>query len=82
MCVMGCMVLMLIHASDLKAPEIRERDRYGYEPFHVAESGAIIDDEGVIHGWVSGDSVYDVHWNVKYRVHEGKTRIVDEKGQM
>ena len=80
--IMGCLIFMLVHTSDLKAPEITERDLYGYEPFHVAESGAIVDTDGVIHGWVSSDGVYDAHWNVRYRVHKGRARVVPEKNQM
>ena len=72
--VIGCMVLLLVHASELQAPEITERDMFGYDPFHVTASGAIVDKDGVIHGWVKGNTILDAHWNVRYHTHHFRPR--------
>ncbi|HEX2964376.1 MAG TPA: hypothetical protein VHO84_01250 [Syntrophorhabdaceae bacterium] len=82
LCAIGCLVFLLVHTSDLKAPEITEHDIFGYDPFHVAASGAIVDKDGVIHGWVKGNTVFDREWNARYRIRGRKINNVTDSRQM
>ncbi len=48
---------------DSQAPELTERDIYGYDTYRVSESGAILDKDGAIKGWFKDNRVYDTQWN-------------------
>jgi hypothetical protein len=74
----GCILCFLILAPELQAPEITERDMLGYNAYHVAESGAILDRDGIIKGWFHANAIYDAQWNIKYHVHGNRLSEVDE----
>ncbi|MBP7508256.1 MAG: hypothetical protein KA807_10565 [Prolixibacteraceae bacterium] len=59
-------IAICLMVSDLHAPEITQRDILGYDPYRVAESGAILDTDGAIRGWVLGSTVYDPSWDKRY----------------
>ena len=59
-------IAICLMVSDLHAPEITQRDILGYDPYRVAESGAILDTDGAIRGWVLGSTVYEPSWDVRY----------------
>ena len=63
---------------ELQAPEITERNIHGFDTYHVAESGAILDKEGTIKGWFHDNAIYDAQWNIKYHVHGNRLCRVDE----
>ncbi|OQB76606.1 MAG: hypothetical protein BWX92_01669 [Deltaproteobacteria bacterium ADurb.Bin135] len=58
--------LCLVFIADLHAPEITERDIFGYVAYRVAEGGTILDGDGAVRGWILGDTVYDPSWDVRY----------------
>jgi len=57
---------LLMFIPDLHAPELTERDIFGYALYRVTEGGAILDEDGVVRGWVQGGTVYDPSWDVRY----------------
>ncbi len=57
---------LLLFISELHAPELTERDIFGYNTYRVAEGGAILDEDGVVRGWVLGSTVYDPSWDKMY----------------
>ncbi len=63
--------------TDLHAPEIEERDIFGYDAYRVAENGAILDKDGAIRGWVLGSTAYNPNWDKRYvipgRIKRGKS---------
>ncbi len=63
---LGIAMCLLMFVSDLHAPEITERDIFGYVAYRVAEGGAILDGNGVVRGWMQGSTVYDPSWDVRY----------------
>jgi len=65
---LGIAMYLLLFIPDLHAPEITERDMFGYEVYRVAEGGAILDADGVVRGWVQGSTVYDQGWDEKFHV--------------
>ncbi len=64
----GFILCLLIAAPELQAPEITEHERIGYDAYHVADNGAILDRDGIIKGWMHGNTVYDTQWNIKYHI--------------
>ena len=67
-----CILAFLIGVTDLQAPEITERDLFGYEAYRIAENGAILDRDGAMKGWFQRDTIYDTMWNERYVVIQGK----------
>jgi len=63
---LGIAMCLLMFVSDLHAPEITKRDIFGYVAYRVAEGGAILDEDGVVRGWMQGSKVYDPSWDVRY----------------
>jgi len=63
---LGIAMCLLMFVSDLHAPEITERDMFGYALYRVAECGAILDEDGVVRGWMQGSTVYDPSWDVRH----------------
>jgi hypothetical protein len=59
-------LFVLVSATDLQAPEITARDIFGFDAYRVADDGSIQDKDGVVKGWVCGNTVYDARWNVRY----------------
>ena len=68
----GFILCLLIVVPELQAPEITEREIIGYDAYHVADNGAILDKDGIIKGWMHGNTVYDTQWNSKYYIHGGR----------
>jgi hypothetical protein len=62
-----------------QAPELTERDIFGYEAYRVAESGAILDRNDVIKGWIKDNRVYDAVWNEQHFDRETKADRNPEK---
>jgi hypothetical protein len=60
--------MLLLWTPDLQAPEIAERDLFGFTPYRIAEDGSVADAEGAVRGWIREDRIYDAQWNVMYRV--------------
>jgi len=73
---LGIAMCLLLFIPDLHAPEITERDMFGYDAYRVAEGGAILDADGVVRGWVQGGTVYDPGWDVRYVISENSNDIL------
>jgi hypothetical protein len=78
-CSMLFTFILLLWAPDLMAPEIAERDLFGFEPYRISEEGSVVDSEGAIRGWIHGATVYDAQWNARYRIDKSKLCRVDEE---
>ena len=63
------LLLCFCSATELMAPELTERDIFGYESYRIEESGAICDKNGTIKGWIHGNALYDAQWNFKYFIY-------------
>ncbi|HNQ62590.1 MAG: hypothetical protein ILNGONEN_01255 [Syntrophorhabdaceae bacterium] len=58
-----CSVLCICSfGTELMAPEITERDIFGFESYNIEEDGAIRDSDGAIKGWFTKNAVYDEYW--------------------
>jgi len=62
-------LLLLVWVSESQAPEITEYDRCCYYTYRVQEDGSLCDRDGIIRGWIHGNTVYDADWNIQYRIH-------------
>ncbi len=75
----GFILCLLIVVPELQAPEMTEHEIIGYDVYHVADNGAILDRDGIIKGWMHGNTVYDTQWNIKYHINGSRLcRIGDD----
>jgi len=58
--------------TELMAPEITERDIFGFESYNIEENGAVRDRDGAIKGWITEKAFYDAYWNIRCHIHEGQ----------
>lgn len=75
---LGIAMCLLLFIPDLQAPEITERDMYGYESYNIEEDGAVCNRGGAIKGWITENAVYDAYWNIRYHIHEGRHYRAEE----
>jgi len=75
---LGIAICMLFYIPDLHAPEITERDMFGFDTYRVAEGGAILDADGVVRGWITKNAVYDAYWNIRYHIHGNRHHRADK----
>lgn len=78
----GFILCLWIVVPELQAPEMTEYEIIGYDAYHVADNGAIIDRDGTIKGWMHGNIIYDTQWNNTYHIHDGRLCRIGEDLKM
>lgn len=78
----GFILCLLIVVPELQAPEITEGEIIGYDAYHVADNGAILDRDGAIKGWMHGNTIYDTQWNSKYHMRGNRLCRISEDVKM
>jgi len=78
----GFILCLLIMVPELQAPEMTEHEIIGYDAYHVADNGAILDRDGIIKGWMHGNIVYDTQWNMKYQINGSRLCRIGEDLKM